>query len=452
MPPVRSRQTPRAPQGVIEVAGEIQAIRGMNDVLPAEIGAWQHFETQTRALLAAYGYEEIRVPILEHTELFKRAIGEHTDVVGKEMYTFTDRGGDSLTLRPEATAGIARALISNGMLRGARHKLWCIGPMFRHETPQAGRYRQFWQVDVEAVGYAGPDIDAELIAFSARLWQRLGISGLRLEINSLGTPESRREYRARLIEYFRAHEGQLDEDSQRRLAGNPLRILDSKNPQMQDLIRAAPELTEHLDPESRAHFEELCAMLRAVGVPYEINPRLVRGLDYYSRTVFEWITKSTGAQNAVCSGGRYDGLIAQLGGEATPAIGFAMGVERLVALLVAAGQAPPAATPDVYVVVNGAHSAARALEIVERLRSERPRVRFELNLGGGNFKAQFRRADKSGAPLALIVGEDELARGVVAMKPLREQSGQSECPIAGLAAGVDAALAALAARQDQPSA
>ncbi len=432
------------PQGETEVAGEIQAIRGMNDVLPAEINAWQHFETQTRGLLGAYGYEEIRVPILEHTELFKRAIGEHTDVVGKEMYTFTDRGGDSLTLRPEATAGIARALISNGMLRGARHKLWCIGPMFRHETPQAGRYRQFWQVDVEAVGYPGPDIDAELIAFSARLWQRLGITDLRLEINSLGTPESRRDYRARLVDYFRAHEHELDEDSQRRLGGNPLRILDSKNPQMQELIRSAPVLTEYLDAESRAHFEELCAMLRGVGVSYEINPRLVRGLDYYSRTVFEWITRSTAAQNAVCSGGRYDGLIAQLGGEATPAIGFAMGVERLVALLVAAGGVPPAARPDVYVVVSGTHSAARALEIVERLRTERPRVRFELNVGGGNFKAQFRRADKSGAPLALIIGEDELARGVVAMKPLREQSGQSECPIAELAAGVDAALSALA--------
>jgi histidyl-tRNA synthetase len=433
------------------VAGEIQAIRGMNDVLPGQIGAWQHFEKLTRELLSAYGYEEIRVPIVEHTELFKRAIGEHTDVVGKEMYTFTDRGGDSLTLRPEATAGIARALISNGMLRGARHKLWCIGPMFRHETPQAGRYRQFWQVDVEAVGYPGPDIDGELIAFSARLWQRLGISGLRLEINSLGTPESRREYRARLVDYFRAHEARLDADSQRRLSGNPLRILDSKSPQMQELIQAAPVLTEHLDAESRSHFEELCAMLRGIGVPYEINPRLVRGLDYYTRTVFEWITQSAGAQNAVCSGGRYDGLIGQLGGEATPAIGFAMGVERLVALLVAAGQVPATPSPDVYVVVSGAQCAGRALEIVERLRGERPRVRFELNVGGGNFKAQFRRADKSGAPLALIIGEDELARGVVAMKPLREQSGQSECPIAELAAGVDTALAALARPPGAPA-
>ncbi|HYB66353.1 MAG TPA: histidine--tRNA ligase [Steroidobacteraceae bacterium] len=422
---------------------EIQPIRGMNDVLPAEIGAWQHLEAVTREILTAYGYEEIRVPVLERTELFKRAIGEHTDVVGKEMYTFSDRGGDSLTLRPEATAGIVRALITNRMLRGQRHKLWCLGPMFRHEAPQAGRYRQFWQVDVEAVGCPGPDVDAELIALSARLWQRLGLEGLKLEINSLGTAESRRAYRARLIEYFGAHESRLDADSRRRLGGNPLRILDSKNPQMQELIAGAPLLIEHLDAESREHFEALARMLEAVGVRYDINPRLVRGLDYYNRTVFEWITGSSGAQNAVCSGGRYDGLIAQLGGEATPAVGFAMGVERLVALLVAAGGTPAAAHPDVYVVVSGERAAAQALTIVERLRSERPRLRFELNLGGGNFKAQFRRADKSGAPLALIIGDDELARGVLGVKPLRVESGQSECPIDALAAGVDAALAAL---------
>jgi len=414
----------------------------MNDVLPEAIGAWQYFESCTREVLTAYGYEEIRVPLVEHTELFQRAIGEHTDVVGKEMYTFVDRGGDSLTLRPEATAGIVRALISNGLLRGQRHKLWCLGPMFRHEAPQAGRYRQFWQVDVEAVGCPGPDVDAELIALGTRLWQRLGITGLKLEINSLGTAESRREYRARLVEYFTAHESQLDADSRRRLGGNPLRILDSKNPQLQELIRGAPLLTEHLDPDSREHFEALCTSLRAVGIPYEINPRLVRGLDYYNRTVFEWITASAAAQNAVCSGGRYDGLIAQLGGDATPAVGFAMGVERLVALLVAAGRTPAAAHPDVYVVVSGPQAAAQALALVERLRGERPQLRFELNAGGGNFKAQFRRADKSGALVALILGDDELARGVVAMKPLRASTGQTECPIAQLAAGVDAALAA----------
>ncbi|HXY75713.1 MAG TPA: histidine--tRNA ligase, partial [Steroidobacteraceae bacterium] len=372
------------------MAGPIPPIKGMNDVLPTEIGAWQHLESCTRELLATYGYEEIRVPVLERTELFKRAIGEHTDVVGKEMYTFVDRGGESLTLRPEATAGIVRALISNGLLRGQRHKLWCLGPMFRHEAPQAGRYRQFWQVDVEAVGCPGPDVDAELIALSARLWQRLGIGGLRLEINSLGTPESRRAYRARLLEYLRAHESHLDGDSRRRLEGNPLRILDSKNPDMQELIAGAPRLTEHLDSESQAHFEELCAQLREVGIAYEINPRLVRGLDYYTRTVFEWLSPARGAQNAVCSGGRYDGLISQLGGEPTPAVGFAMGIERLVALLLAAGHTPAPARPDVYVVVSGTRAAARALGIVERLRSERPRLRIELNLGGGNFKAQFR--------------------------------------------------------------
>jgi histidyl-tRNA synthetase len=359
------------------------------------------------------------------------------------MYTFTDLGGDSLTLRPEATAVIARALISNRLLRGQRHKLWCLGPMFRHETPQAGRYRQFWQVDVEAVGWQGPDVDAELIALSARLWQRLGIDGLRLQINSLGTPESRREYRALLVDYLRKHQTALDADSQRRLSGNPLRILDSKNPDMQELIRGAPLLTECLDVESREHFAELRAMLDGVGVAYEINPRLVRGLDYYNRTVFEWVTQSTGAQNAVCSGGRYDGLLAQLGGEATPAVGFAMGIERLVTLLLAAGRSPPASHPDVYVIISGARAGAEALRLVEELRSTRPRLRVELNLGGGNFKAQFRRADKSGAPLALIIGDDELARGVVAMKPLRQDSGQSECPLVQLAAGVDVALAAL---------
>jgi histidyl-tRNA synthetase len=438
--PRRSRRWSRTET---DLAGEIQPVRGINDVLPAEIGAWQHLEAVTRELLVSYGYEEIRVPLLERTELFKRAIGEHTDVVGKEMYTFTDRGGDSLTLRPEATAGIVRALISNRLLRGQRHKLWCLGPMFRHEAPQAGRYRQFWQVDVEAVGCPGPDVDAELIALSARLWQRLELTGLTLEINSLGTPESRRAYRARLVEYFGKHESQLDDDSRRRLGGNPLRILDSKNPAMQELLSGAPLLAEYLDDESREHFAALRRLLDGVGIAYRVNPRLVRGLDYYNRTVFEWITAATAAQNAVCSGGRYDGLIAQLGGEATPAVGFAMGLERLVALLVAAGSVPMPLPPDVYVVVNGVRASSAALTLVERLRSERPRLRFELNLGGGNFKAQFRRADKSGARLALIIGDDELARGVLAMKPLREESGQSECPVESLAAGLDAALAGL---------
>ena len=413
----------------------------MNDVLPAQIGAWQHLERTVRDLLTEYGFEEIRVPIVEHTELFKRAIGEFTDVVEKEMYTFIDQGEDSLTLRPEATAGVMRAVISNGMLRGARHKLWCTGPMFRRERPQKGRYRQFYQVNVEAIGFTGPDADVELIAMTARMWRRLGIERVKLNINSLGTPESRNVYREKLVAYFRAHEAGLDADSKRRLEGNPLRILDSKNPQMQEIVAGAPLLTDHLDPESREHFDTLCNTLNDIGVPYYVNPRLVRGLDYYTRTVFEWITDALGSQDAVCSGGRYDGLIAQLGGEPTPGVGFAMGVERAVELLVQAQQVPAPASADVYIVVNGARAAAAGPTIVERLRDGLPRLRFELNLGGGNFKTQFRRADRSGAALALILGDDELARGVVGVKPLRQESGQTECPIAELVAGVTAALA-----------
>ena len=422
------------------MAEQLQAVRGMNDVLPEQIGAWQHLENTVRDLLTEYGYDEIRVPIVEHTALFKRAIGEFTDVVEKEMYTFPD-GEDSLTLRPEATAGVMRALISNGMLRGARHKLWCVGPMFRHERPQKGRYRQFYQVDVEAVGFTGPDADAELIAMTARLWRRLGIERVKLNINSLGTPESRAVYRAKLVEYFRSHEGRLDSDSARRLEGNPLRILDSKNPEMQDIVAGAPLLTDYLDLQSREHFDTVCNTLREIGVEYHVNPRLVRGLDYYTRTVFEWITDALGAQDAVCSGGRYDGLIAQLGGDPTPGVGFAMGVERAVELLVQAQKVPAPGKADVYVVVSGEHAAAAGVGIVERLRDSLPQLRFELNLGGGKFKTQFSRADRSGAALALILGDDELARGVVGVKPLRQEVGQTECPIADLAAGITAALA-----------
>jgi histidyl-tRNA synthetase len=413
----------------------------MNDVLPTEIGAWQHLEVTARELLTAYGYAEMRVPVVEHTELFERAIGEHTDVVEKEMYTFVDQGGESLTLRPEATAGIVRALISNGMLRGARHKLWCAGPMFRHEKPQKGRYRQFHQIDVEAIGFSGPDVDAELIALTARLWQRLGITRVRLQINSLGTPAERAAYRSKLVEYFRQHHSRLDADSVRRLEGNPLRILDSKNPDLRELITRAPLLSEHLGAESRVHFETLCTTLEAMRIPFEVNPRLVRGLDYYSRTVFEWITDALGSQDAVCSGGRYDGLIAQLGGEPVPAIGFAMGIERAVELLRAAQAAPAPVTADVYVVTSGERAAIESLRIVEWLRDELPQRRFELNLGGGNFKAQFRRADRGGAALALIVGDEELGRGAAALKPLRQEAGQSECPIAELPARIEAALA-----------
>ena len=415
----------------------IPPVKGMNDLLPAEAPLWQHLEGTVRDLLHAYGYDEMRVPVVEHTDLFKRAIGEHTDVVEKEMYSFEDKGGERLTLRPEATAGLVRAVISNGMLRGARHKLWCIGPMFRHERPQKGRFRQFHQVDVEAIGFAGPDIDAELIALTAAFWRRLGIGRVTLQINSLGTAEARRAYRAVLADWFRARHDALDEDSRRRLEGNPLRILDSKNPAMQALIAAAPSLPEHLDAESRAHFDELQAMLRALDVPFVINPRLVRGLDYYSRTVFEWTTDALGAQDAVCSGGRYDGLIAQLGGEPTPAIGFAMGVERVVELMAQAGSAPAARGADVYVVAQGDAPARAALPLADALRSAMPRRRVEVNLGGGNFKAQFRRADRSAAPLAVVLGEDELARGVAQLKPLREGAGApSEISLATAPAAV----------------
>ncbi|MBX5462570.1 MAG: histidine--tRNA ligase [Steroidobacteraceae bacterium] len=430
------------------MADIIQAVRGMNDVLPADIATWQHLEATVRQLVTAYGYEEIRVPVVEHTRLFKRAIGEYTDVVEKEMYTFEDQGGEQLTLRPEATAGIVRAVISNGMLRGARHKLWCIGPMFRHEKPQKGRYRQFHQLDVEAIGFAGPDIDAELIAMTARLWRTLGITRVKLQLNSLGTPESRRAYRELLVSYFRANESRLDADSRRRLEGNPLRILDSKNPEMRELIAGAPVLTEHLDADSRAHFDALCAMLGSMGIEYHVNPRLVRGLDYYSRTVFEWTTDALGSQDAVCAGGRYDGLIAHLGGESTPAIGFAMGIERVVELLVQANKVPAPTAPDIYVVVNGERASAEALKLAEQLRTVLPHRRIEVNLGGGNFKAQFRRADKSNARLALILGEDELARGVVAMKPLRQESGQTDCPTPELATRVEALLRELPAEQN----
>jgi histidyl-tRNA synthetase len=415
----------------------ISPIRGMNDVLPNEIGRWQRLEAVARELLHAYGYDEMRVPVVEQTDLFKRAIGEYTDVVEKEMYSFEDKGGERLTLRPEATAGLVRAVISNGMLRGARHKLWCVGPMFRHEKPQKGRFRQFHQIDVEAIGFAGPDIDAELIALSAAFWRRLGIDRVRLQINSLGTAESRRVYRTQLTDYFRNAYSELDEDSRRRLEGNPLRILDSKNPALQSLIAAAPALPDYLDDESRAHFAELCAMLQALGISYEINPRLVRGLDYYSRTVFEWVTDALGSQDAVCSGGRYDGLISQLGGEATPAIGFAMGVERVVALLEQQDAAPTVATADVYVVAQGETAQRAALTLAETVRRLMPARRVEVNLGGGNFKAQFRRADRSGAALAVVLGEDELARGVVQLKPLRDGAGTpSESALATAAAAV----------------
>ena len=416
----------------------IQPVTGMKDVLQSEIAVWQHVERAAASVLAAYGYGEMRVPVVEHTDLFKRAIGEYTDVVEKEMYTFTDLGGDSLTLRPEATAGVVRACISNGLLRGARLKLWCQGPMFRHEKPQKGRYRQFTQIDVEAIGFAGPDVDIELIALSARLWKLLGLTRVKLQINSLGTPEARKAYRELLTDYFRQHFDALDPDSQRRLEGNPLRILDSKVAATQALVANAPVLTEHLDPESQAHFAELRAALDTLGIPYTVNPRLVRGLDYYSRTVFEWITDALGSQDAICSGGRYDGLIAQMGGDATPAVGFAMGVERIVELVKTAGLSPTPESPDVFVMAQGEVAQRTALKLSEELRDAFPGRGIIVHCGQAKFKTQFRRADESGARLALIVGDDELARGVVALKPLRgAETTQSEYPLAELTARVD---------------
>ena len=416
----------------------LQPVTGMKDILAAEIGAWQHVERTAAAVLAAYGYTEMRVPVVEHTALFKRAIGEFTDVVEKEMYTFTDAGGDSLTLRPEATAGVVRAAISNGLLRGARLKLWCQGPMFRHEKPQKGRYRQFHQVNVEAIGFDGPDVDIELIALAARLWKLLGITRVKLEINSLGTPESRKAYRTLLQAYFRKNIDALDDDGRRRLDGNPLRILDSKHPPTQAIVANAPVLTEHLDAESQAHFAELKAGLDTLGIPYTVNPRLVRGLDYYSRTVFEWITDALGSQAAICSGGRYDGLIAQLGGDATPAIGFAMGVERVVELTRLGGKLPADPVPDVFVMAQGEVAQRTALKLAEQLRDAFPGRGITVHCGTAKFKTQFRRADESGARLAIIVGDDELARGVVALKPLRgAETTQTEHPLAELAARVD---------------
>ncbi|MCI0518414.1 MAG: histidine--tRNA ligase [Woeseiaceae bacterium] len=411
-----------------------QPVRGMNDLLPGECEVWAHLEGIVRDVIESYGYREIRLPIIEQTELFRRSIGEVTDIVEKEMYTFVDRNGDSLTLRPEATAGMVRAGISNGLLHNQRQKLWTVGPMFRHEKPQKGRYRQFHQFDVEAMGYAGPDVDAELIIMCARLWKRLGLSRLTLEINSLGTPESRQGYREALVSYFSAVKNRLDEDSIRRLGQNPLRILDSKNPDLQGIIAAAPVMLDFLDAESAEHFAAVREFLDAAGVPYMVSPRLVRGLDYYTRTVFEWQTDALGAQGAVCSGGRYDGLVEKLGGRSTPAIGWAMGVERLVALYEVCGGKVEKRLPDVYVVAAGPGTTAAAFALAESLRDASPPIRPELNLGGGNFAAQLKRADRSGARYALIIGEDEVRTGRAAVKSLRSDEAQFDVPAGALVA------------------
>ncbi|HOB61012.1 MAG TPA: histidine--tRNA ligase [Candidatus Competibacteraceae bacterium] len=406
------------------MAKQFQAIRGMNDILPSESSLWQHLEATVRDVLAAYGYHEIRLPIVEKTELFARSIGEVTDIVEKEMYTFDDRNGESLTLRPEGTAGCLRACIEHGLLHNQTQRLWYAGPMFRYEKPQKGRYRQFHQVGAEAYGMPGPDIDAELICLSARLWRRLGIDRVTLQLNSLGSSAARAAYRERLVAYFEARQQELDQDSQHRLHANPLRILDSKNPTMQAVIAEAPSLLDHLDPESRAHFESLQDLLGAAGIAYEINPRLVRGLDYYCKTVFEWVTDTLGAQGTICAGGRYDGLIEQLGGQANGGIGFAMGLERLVAMLAAANQSGIDTNPHAFLIMVGETAQRRGLGLVERLRDELPALRLRMNCSGGNFKTQFRRADHSGARFALVLGEDEINAGTIAIKPLRETQGE----------------------------
>jgi histidyl-tRNA synthetase len=405
----------------------IRAIRGMNDILPGETPRWQFLEQTVARVLSSYGYGEVRLPVVEQTELFKRSIGEVTDIVEKEMYTFDDRNGESLTLRPEGTAGCVRAAIQQGLLN-VPQRLWYAGPMFRYERPQKGRQRQFHQIGVETFGIATPDMDAEIILLSARLWRRLGIAdSVQLQLNSIGSAEARQAYRNALVAYLQLHVNDLDEDSQRRLHSNPLRILDSKNPQTQALLDGAPSLADYLDEESSADFARLCELLQAAGVPFVLNNRLVRGLDYYNKTVFEWVTDRLGAQGTVCAGGRYDGLVQQLGGKATPAVGFAMGMERLVLLLEEVGVRDGAVRQaDVYVVAVGDDAQRVALSCVERVREAMPELDIVQHTGGGSFKSQMKKADKSGARIALIWGEDEVAGQMVAIKSLRESAGDGE--------------------------
>ncbi|MFP5349520.1 MAG: histidine--tRNA ligase [Gammaproteobacteria bacterium] len=402
----------------------VQAVRGVKDLLPDTIARWQHVEAVARDVLVSYGYRELRLPIIEKSELFARSIGEHTDIVEKEMYTFEDRNGERLTLRPEGTAGCVRAGIEHGLLHNQVQRFWYAGPMFRHERPQKGRYRQFHQIGVEAFGLAGPDIDAEVILLSARLWRALALDGLTLHVNSLGTAAARAAYRDELVAFLRGRLDELDEDSRRRLETNPLRVLDSKHPAMQAIIAEAPQLLEHLDDASREHFARLREYLDAAGVRYQVNPRLVRGLDYYSRTVFEWQTDKLGAQSAVCAGGRYDGLVELLGGKPTPAIGFALGLERLVELLTLQDSPVADFAPQIYIAVAGAAQTSLALTLAETLRTKGLRV--ELHCGGGNLGNQLKRADRSGARFALIVGEAEQTAATVTVKDLRRSDPQRQ--------------------------
>jgi histidyl-tRNA synthetase len=412
--------------GKLTVAKQIQAIRGMNDILPTQSPLWQKVEAVLRSSVSAFGYSEIRTPIVESTDLFKRSIGEVTDIVEKEMYTFGDRNNDSLTLRPEGTASTVRAGNEHGLLYNQEQRLWYMGPMFRHERPQKGRYRQFHQFGVEVFGIGSADVDAEVLMLSARLWDQLGIKEhVALELNTLGDPAERAAYRDALIAFLEQHKDKLDEDSQRRMYSNPLRVLDSKSQQVQAILSDAPVLMEYLGEESKTHFSTLCELLDAVGIQYTINPRLVRGLDYYNRTVFEWVTTSLGSQGTVLAGGRYDGLVGQLGGKDTPAVGFAMGLERIVLLLETLElTSDVAAEVDVYVTAMGDNCVVEAIKVAQELRQHLPRLKVMSHCGGGNVKKQMKRADKSGAQFALIIGENELASNQVAIKPLRTNNEQ----------------------------
>jgi len=410
------------------MAKQISAIRGMNDIYSDDAEAFDYLLNNAERILQQYGYKSIRLPIVEKTELFCRSIGEVTDIVEKEMYTFSDRNGDSLTLRPEGTAGCVRAVVQNGLAHNQIQKLYYTGPMFRYERPQKGRYRQFHQFGVEVFGLSTSDIDAELIVLTARLWEQLGLESLELQINSLGSNEARAVYREKLVAYFEASKEQLDEDSQRRLYSNPLRILDSKNPDMKSLIAGAPKLIDHLDSESVEHFEQVKQYLDDLGIDYVVNPNLVRGLDYYNRTVFEWVTTELGAQGTVCAGGRYDGLVEQIGGKSTPAVGFAMGIERLTALLLDQKKVQVSSAADLYIVAVGNDVARPAMVISEMLRDGFPHLNVQMNCGGGSFKSQFKKADKSGAKYAVVLGDQEVERKVVALKPLRTDEEQKLVP------------------------
>lgn len=407
---------------------KLQSVRGMRDILPDQSSSWQYIENIARDLFNSYGYKELRTPIIESTDLFKRSIGDATDIVEKEMYTFEDRNGDSLTLRPEGTAGCVRAGMQHGLFHNQQQRIWYIGPMFRHERPQKGRYRGFYQAGIETYGIESPDIDAEVIAIAARFWKMLGFKNVRLEINSLGSNEARQAYRDVLIEYFSTSEDRLDEDSKRRLHKNPLRILDTKNPKMKDLVANAPDLLDYLDTESKEHFEGLKQRLEKMNIDYQVNSRLVRGIDYYNRTVFEWITDDLGSQGTICAGGRYDGLVKQLGGKATPACGFGIGIDRLQLLVEEQDLDQSNNKPHAYFVLSGEQAEVSGLALAERLRDTHPKLRLLVNGGSGSFKSQLKRANNSEADYAFILGDNEVEEKMITIKPLREQSDQQTIP------------------------